>query len=99
MTITSSRRAANHWPGLDAVPAGPRATFSAGVARRLFAAALSRLDVTVHVEGEVLGAGEGPSRRVAETAAAAQALDKLRSERRARPAAVGTDAIDEAARA
>ena len=37
--------------------------------------------VEVWVEGEVLGAGEGPSRRVAETAAASQALDRLRSDR------------------
>jgi ribonuclease III len=43
--------------------------------------------VEVWVEGEVLGAGEGPSRRVAETAAASQALERLRSERRARPPA------------
>jgi cyclopropane-fatty-acyl-phospholipid synthase len=63
MTITSSRRAANHWPGLDVVPAGPRATLSAGVARRLFSAALGRLDVTVHVEREVLGRG-GPAMTV-----------------------------------
>jgi ribonuclease-3 len=37
--------------------------------------------VEVWVEGEVLGAGEGPSRRVAETAAASQALDRLRKDR------------------
>ena len=37
--------------------------------------------------GEVLGAGEGPSRRVAETAAAAQALETLRNDRRVRPTA------------
>jgi dsRNA-specific ribonuclease len=30
----------------------------------------------------VLGAGEGPSRRVAETAAASEALDRLRKTRR-----------------
>ena len=35
-----------------------------------------RIEVTV--AGEVLGVGEGPSRRVAETAAAAQAMDHLR---------------------
>ncbi|HSK51164.1 MAG TPA: ribonuclease III [Clostridia bacterium] len=38
--------------------------------------------VEVWVEGEVLGAGEGPSRRIAETAAASQALERLRGERR-----------------
>ncbi len=43
--------------------------------------------VEVWVEGEVLGAGEGPSRRVAETAAASQALERLRHERKARAAA------------
>jgi ribonuclease-3 len=37
--------------------------------------------VEVWVEGEVLGAGEGPSRREAETAAASQALDRLRKDR------------------
>jgi ribonuclease-3 len=34
--------------------------------------------IEVWVDGEVLGTGEGPSRRVAETAAAAQALDRIR---------------------
>jgi ribonuclease III len=34
--------------------------------------------IEVRVEGEVLGSGEGPSRRVAETQAAAQAIDALR---------------------
>ena len=37
--------------------------------------------IEVSVEGDVLGRGEGPSRRVAETAAAAQALDTLRARR------------------
>ena len=36
MTVQPERRSANHWPGLDVVPAGPRATVSAAVARRLF---------------------------------------------------------------
>jgi ribonuclease-3 len=36
--------------------------------------------VEVVVEGRVLGAGEGPSRRVAETAAAVHALEQLRSD-------------------
>jgi ribonuclease-3 len=35
-----------------------------------------RIEVTV--DGEVVGVGEGPSRRVAETAAAAQAMERLR---------------------
>ena len=63
MTVQSERRAANHWPGLDVIPSGPRATFSAQVARRLFAAAVNRLDVTVHVGGDTLGRG-GPAMTV-----------------------------------
>jgi ribonuclease-3 len=35
--------------------------------------------IEVQVDGEVLGTGEGPSRRVAETEAAAQALNALRA--------------------
>ena len=45
-----------------------------------------RIEVTV--DGEVLGVGEGPSRRIAETAAAAEALDRLRLTARAEPEAV-----------
>ncbi len=45
--------------------------------------------VEVWVEGEVLGAGEGPSRRIAETAAATQALDRLRRQREPAAAADG----------
>jgi ribonuclease-3 len=41
--------------------------------------------VEVWVEGEVLGYGEGPSRRVAETVAAGQALERIRRARRAEP--------------
>ena len=67
MTVQSERRAANHWPGLDVVPAGPRATFSARVARRLFIAAVNRLDVTVHLANhdgtETVGRG-GPAMTV-----------------------------------
>jgi ribonuclease-3 len=37
--------------------------------------------IEVAVDGRVLGRGEGPSRRVAETAAAAEALDALRRQR------------------
>jgi ribonuclease-3 len=43
--------------------------------------------IEVIVDGRVLGVGEGPSRRVAETSAAAQALDVLRAERLAARAA------------
>lgn len=50
MTLAPARPAANHWPGLDIVPSGPRAAVSAKVARRLFEAAVNRLDVTVEVQ-------------------------------------------------
>jgi ribonuclease-3 len=36
--------------------------------------------VEVSVNGEVLGVGEGPSRRIAETAAAAEAVERLRAD-------------------
>jgi hypothetical protein len=39
--------------------------------------------IEVSVDGRVLGAGEGSSRRLAETAAAAEALDTIRRERAA----------------
>ena len=57
--VAPDRRSANHWPGLDAVPTGPRAAVSARVAHTLFRAALSRLDVTVHVGDATYGRG-GP---------------------------------------
>ncbi|WP_134768159.1 cyclopropane-fatty-acyl-phospholipid synthase family protein [Nocardioides sp. 1609] len=60
MTVAPERVAANHWPGLDVVPSGPRAAFSAKVARRLFHAAIGRLDVTV-VEGETSFGRGGPT--------------------------------------
>ncbi|GAB3243336.1 class I SAM-dependent methyltransferase [Nocardioides dilutus] len=63
MTVTTTRRSANHWPGLDIVPTGPRAAVSARVAERLFAAAVDRLDVTVHVGDATLGRG-GPAMTV-----------------------------------
>ena len=46
--------------------------------------------VEVWVDGEVLGIGEGLSRREAETAAAAQAIERIRSKRadRSEPTAV-----------
>jgi ribonuclease-3 len=43
--------------------------------------------IEVLVDGRVLGTGEGPSRRVAETSAAAEALESLRAERVAARAA------------
>ena len=46
-----------------------------------------RFRIEVLVDGRVLGTGEGPSRRVAETSAAAQALDVLKAERLAARAA------------
>ncbi len=64
--------------------------------------------IEVSVEGEVLGVGEGPSRRVGETAAAAEALERIRQRRGAAsrsdarrrpagepPAAEATSAIDD----
>ncbi len=59
MTVDQQRVAANHWPGLDIVPSGPRARISARIARRLFHAAVNRLDVTVLCDGETWGRG-GP---------------------------------------
>ncbi len=47
MTLAPTRPDAATWPGLDVVPAGPRAAFAGAVARKLFLAAVSRLDVTV----------------------------------------------------
>ena len=44
--------------------------------------------IEVWIEEERLGVGEGPSRRTAETAAAVQALEAIRSERAATEAAV-----------
>jgi ribonuclease-3 len=41
--------------------------------------------IEVWVDGEVLGVGEGASRRAAETAAAAQAIERIRTQRVASP--------------
>ena len=70
MTLAPTRRSPdpglNHWPGLDVIPSGPRSAVSSRVARRLFEAAVNRLDVTVRVEAgatipaHVLGRG-GPT--------------------------------------
>ena len=43
--------------------------------------------IEVWVDGELFGAGEGPSRRTAETSAAAQAIERIRAERAAERAA------------
>ena len=59
MTVTAARRSANHWPGLDVLPTGPRARISARIARTLFETAVNRLDVTVHIGDEAFGRG-GP---------------------------------------
>ncbi|MCD4523880.1 cyclopropane-fatty-acyl-phospholipid synthase family protein [Nocardioides sp. cx-173] len=59
MTMTPARPLVNHWPGLDVVPTGPRAAISARVAKRLFRAAIDRLDVTVLAGEETFGRG-GP---------------------------------------
>jgi ribonuclease-3 len=45
--------------------------------------------IEVSVDGRVLGRGEGPSRRIAETAAAAQALEAIRASREREPDDVG----------
>jgi cyclopropane-fatty-acyl-phospholipid synthase len=60
VTVAPERVAANHWPGLDVVPSGPRAAVSARIARRLFHAAIGRLDVTV-VEGDASFGRGGPT--------------------------------------
>ena len=59
MTMTPARTTVDQWPGLDVVPTGPRAAISARVARRLFRAAVDRLDVTVVAGDETFGRG-GP---------------------------------------
>jgi ribonuclease-3 len=53
--------------------------------------------IEVLVNGRVLGTGAGPSRRIAETSAAAEALDALRAERLAARAARSGRAADEQA--
>ncbi|MFL6004520.1 MAG: class I SAM-dependent methyltransferase [Nocardioides sp.] len=50
MTLAPSRPAAAAWPDLDVVPSGLRTAVSARVARRLFEAAVARLDVSVLVK-------------------------------------------------
>ena len=60
MTTAPVRPQLTGWPGLDRVPGGPRTAVAARVARRVFRSAVARLDVTVHLDGEVLGRG-GPA--------------------------------------
>jgi cyclopropane-fatty-acyl-phospholipid synthase len=57
--VQPARRSANHWPGLDAVPTGPRARIAARIAEGLFRTAVHRLPVTVHVGTATYGRG-GP---------------------------------------
>lgn len=60
MTLAPARRPATEsWPGLHDVPSGPRTAVSARIARRLFKAAVDRLDVTVVVGDDSWGRG-GP---------------------------------------
>jgi cyclopropane-fatty-acyl-phospholipid synthase len=67
VTLAPSRPPTAIWPGLDVAPSGIRASLSARIARRLFEAAVSRLDVTVVVEDpegrQALGRG-GPKMTV-----------------------------------
>ncbi|MGZ8743988.1 MAG: class I SAM-dependent methyltransferase [Nocardioides sp.] len=62
-TITTTQ-----WPGLLELPSGPRNAVASPIARRLFRAAVARLDVTVEIQVgpgrlEVLGRG-GPTMRI-----------------------------------
>ena len=64
MTTSSTRSTRATWPGLYDLPAGPRNRLATPIARGLFHAAVSRLDVTVEIlhgpgRRELLGRG-GP---------------------------------------
>ncbi len=60
MTIAPPRQSAtDQWPGLHTPPTGPRARIAGRIARKIFHAAINRLHVTVHVDGETIGLG-GP---------------------------------------
>jgi cyclopropane-fatty-acyl-phospholipid synthase len=63
VTLAPTRPLTGAWPDLEAVPSGPRVAVASRIARRLFRAAVSRLHVTVHVDGETLGLG-GPEMTV-----------------------------------
>ena len=56
MTTSSTRSTRATWPGLYDLPSGPRNRLATPIARGLFHAAVSRLDVTVEIE-------HGPGRR------------------------------------
>lgn len=58
-----ARPSLRDWPGLAEVPTGVRARVAAAVARRLFVAALARLDVSVALDGRTLGRG-GPEMHI-----------------------------------
>jgi cyclopropane-fatty-acyl-phospholipid synthase len=66
MTLAPPRPTIDQWPGLESPPTGPRARIAGRVARRIFHAAISRLHVTVHVDGETIGLG-GPEMTVHRT--------------------------------
>ena len=59
MTLTPSRPSTLDWPGLDIVPTGPRVAVASRIARRLFAAAINRLPVTVHLGDQRAALGQG----------------------------------------
>ncbi len=61
MTLTPSRTRPSSldWPGLEVAPTGPRTVIAAALARRLFAAAVNRLPVTVHIGDGVVALGTG----------------------------------------
>jgi cyclopropane-fatty-acyl-phospholipid synthase len=63
VTLTPTRPTPDAWPGLDAVPGGPRTAVSAAVARRRFVAAVRRLPVSVTLDGDIIGTG-GPTMTV-----------------------------------
>ena len=69
MTLSTTRPSTTtQWPGLFELPTGPRNAIAQPVARRLFRAAVTRLDVTVEIEVgpgrlEILGRG-GPTMRI-----------------------------------
>ncbi len=75
MTLSTTRpTSTTQWPGLFELPSGPRNAVASPIAKRLFRAAVARLDVTVEIavgpgRREVLGRGGPddagqPSRRV-----------------------------------
>jgi cyclopropane-fatty-acyl-phospholipid synthase len=63
MTLTQSRRATG-WPDLDVAPSGARHAIASRVARRLFRAAVNRLDITVDEPGATSYGRGGPVLRI-----------------------------------